>query len=93
MKLSDDRVNHLSHVIADALAADERVEFLEVWNKVRLRIKRSIIGVLQDDEEMERRAEAKVRGLRRDVREGSPEWDVLLRQFYREEVERLRALR
>ncbi len=93
MKLSDDRVNHLSHAIADALAADERVEFLEVWDKVRLRVKRSIVQVLRHDEEMERRAEAKVRSLRRGVHEGSPEWDVLRRQFYREEIERLRALR
>ena len=93
MKLSDDKINYLSHVITDALAGDEGVEFRTGRNDIRLLVKRSISRVLSEDEGLEQVAVAKVRSLKRGVAEGSPEWDILVRRYYFEELEKLRGLR
>ena len=93
MRLSDDRINHLSHRIADMLAGDERVEFKNVHNRIRLKIKQSMSKVLKQDEEIENRAIEKIRSLSRGVAPGSAEWDILHRQYYEQEIEKLRSIR
>ena len=92
-KLSDDKVTNLSHVIADALAADESVEFLEAYNGVRGAVRSSIAGVLRKDLQIIAAVEDKIRSLKRRVPQGSQEWDALFRKYYREEIEKLRSIR
>lgn len=93
MKLSDDRINHLSHKIAGALAEDERVRFRDDWNAVRLAVRRAIAGALKKEEEIVAGVEARIRSLKRDVPEGGPEWDALFRNYYGEEIDKLRSIR
>lgn len=93
MKLSDDRINHISHKIADLLADDELVEFSAGRNEIRLSVKRIFTGILKADDELERKAAEKVRSLKRGVAEGGPEWDILVYRYYEEEIDKLRSIR
>jgi hypothetical protein len=93
MKLSDGRINHLSHQIAEALAADERVTFKEEWNRVRLGIRRGIAAALKRDAGIIAAVENRIRSLKRNIPEGGPEWDALFRNYYTEEIDRLRSIR
>lgn len=93
MRLSDGRITHLSHLITDALARDDKIEFKDAWNNIRLSVRRSITGALREDEEIGRKVEARIRSLKRNVPEGGPEWEVLCRKYYSEEIERLRSIR
>jgi hypothetical protein len=93
MKLSDDKINYLSHLITELLARDDRVEFKAGKNDIRQAVKRTVIRILREDEELERRAAEKVRSLKRGVFEGTPEWDILHRRYYEEEAEKLRSIR
>lgn len=93
MRLSDDRINSLSHQIADALAADDSVEFNEEWNRVRLGVRRAIAAVLRKEEAIVSAVEDRIRSLKRNVPEGGPEWDALFRNYYGEEIDKLRSIR
>jgi hypothetical protein len=88
MRLSRDKIVHLSHLIVDSLAEDDRVIFHQARNDVRNEIVKVIIAELKKDEEAEKRAENKIRSLKRDIVEGSEEWDVLFHKYYQEEIAR-----
>lgn len=93
MRLSDDRIAHLSHRITEVLAGDPRVQFNDTWNGVRLAVQAGIGRVMHKEAEITQRAEARARSLSRNVPEGSAEWNVLVRQYYDEEIDKLRSIR
>jgi hypothetical protein len=41
------------------------------------------------EEKVDRAARQKIRGQKRDIPEGSEEWDLLLRRYYSEELKKL----
>jgi hypothetical protein len=93
MKLSHEKIVHLSHVLCDALDQIPGVALMAERNDVRLAIMRHLKRELQWEEEIERKAIAKIESLRRGVPEGSPEWDVLYRKYYDEEAAKYRSVR
>jgi hypothetical protein len=93
VKLSHEKVIHLSHLLCAALARAPGTRLLQEHNQVRLAIVRLLKVELQTDEEVELRVAAKIHSLKRGVPEGSPEWDVLFRKYYDEEIARFRAVR
>jgi len=93
VKLGDDRVTHLSHAITEALADDERVHFVQDWNKVRLTVRRTIAAVLKQEEEIVAAVEARIRSIKRNLPEGGAEWEALFRNYYGEEIDKLRSIR
>jgi hypothetical protein len=93
MRISDDKINYLANAVTELLARDDSTEFKAGKNDIRQVVKRTMIRILRQDEELERRAAEKVRSLKRGVVEGTPEWDILLRRYYEEEVIKLRSIR
>lgn len=93
MPLSDDKINELSHLITRALENDPRVTFVRPSNSVRLAVRRSLGKAMQKDAEAIRRAEQKIRSQKRNIPEGSDEWDALYRQYYEEEIGKLHSIR
>lgn len=93
MRLSHDKVIHLSHLIIDSLENDEKAEFKEEKNKIRNEIVRVIIQELKRDEELEARARQRIRAMKKDIPEGSQEWDILFRKYYEEEVGKHRKVK
>ena len=93
MKLSHEKVVHLSHVLANALQADEKVTFQKPHNQVRLEILETLRRELTLEEEMESRARARISSQRREIAEGSPEWEILFRKYYDEERDKRRRVR
>lgn len=83
----------MSHLIVDALEKDEDVQFKEDKNEIRNEIVRIIIQELKRDEELEARARQRIRGMQKDIPEGSQEWDVLFRKYYEEEVGKHRKVK
>ena len=93
MRLSHDKIIHMSHLIVDALEKVEDVQFKEDKNEIRNEIVRIIIQELKRDEELEARARQRIRGMQKDIPEGSQEWDVLFRKYYEEEVGKHRKVK
>ena len=93
MPLSDDKINELSHLITEALEGDSRVTFNKPSNTVRLAVRRSLGKAMQKDAEAIRRAEQKIRSQKKNIPEGSDEWDALYRQYYEDEISKLHSIR
>ena len=88
MKLSRDKVNDLSHKIVTALRKQRDVRIRKDQNEVRLEVVKLITEVLTVEEKVDREARNKVRTIKRDIPEGSEEWDVLHKRYYADELKR-----
>jgi hypothetical protein len=90
MKLSRDKVSDISHKIIEMLrkSRDLRLRNKDS-NAVRLEIVRQMTEVLMTEEKVDRAARNKIRTQKREIPEGSEEWDILLRRYYSEELKKL----
>ncbi len=88
MTLSDEKISHLSHVLFGGLADKNLIELLVEEGKVRREIKRSIVSFLRISEDIDSAVRKKLQSFSRKIVEGSPEWEVLYKKFYKEEAAR-----
>jgi hypothetical protein len=89
MKLSRDKITDMSHKIVAALRKSRLLRVKKEPNDVRLEIVRSMTELLTAEEKVDRVARDKVRSQKRDIPEGSEEWDLLHRRYYAEELKKL----
>jgi hypothetical protein len=89
MRLSRDKVNKVAHVVTDALAEMNEVEFLEDRNTIRLETRKIMEDLLNQEAKIDAEARRKIESQRRTILEGSQEWDILYRKYYNEEVKKL----
>jgi hypothetical protein len=87
MKLSEDRISHLSHRILDTILKEGIVEPLQPEERLLREIKRTITATQYEDE-ADAAARRTIQSLSRRVPEGSREWDVLYRKYVEEELSR-----
>ena len=88
MKLSRDKIIDLSHKIVSALRKARQVRLKKPPNEVRLEIVRQITDLLQTEDKVDRAARQKICSQKREIPEGSEEWDPLLRRYYAEELKK-----
>ena len=89
MKLSRDKIIEISHKIVSSLRKARQVRLKKQPNEVRLEIVRLITELLQIEDKVDRAARQKIRSQKREIPEGSEEWDILLRRYYQEELKKL----
>ncbi len=89
MKLSRDKITDMSHKIVAALRKSRELRVKQDANEVRLEIVRAMTELLSAEEKVDRLAREKVRSQKREIPEGSEEWDLLLRRYYSEELKKL----
>ena len=89
MRISRDKVNKVAHVVTDALADLDAVEFVEDRNTLRLEVRKILEQLLNEEEKIDKSARAKIESQKRTILEGSQEWDILYRKYYSEEVKKL----
>jgi hypothetical protein len=92
MMLSEDKISHLSHVVLKGLREKELIEMIEDESKIRREIKRTIASEMKIGEEIDSVIRKKLQSFSRKIVEGSPEWEILYKKFFKEEeVRRGRA--
>jgi uncharacterized protein len=89
MRLSQEKVNKLAAVITDALAGIKNVEFNEPYEDVRVEMRRILEELLREEQKLDKAARQKIESQKRIIIEGTPEWDILYRKYYNEEVKKL----
>ena len=89
MRVSRDKVNKVAHVVTDALAEMEQVEFIEDRNTIRQEVRKILEDLLNHEERIDLAARQKIDSQKRTILEGSQEWDILYRKYYNEEVKKL----
>ena len=89
MRLSRDKVNKLAHVVTDAVADMDTVDFIEDRNTIRLEVRKILEDLLMQEARIDSAARQKIESQKRTILEGSQEWDILYRKYYNEEVKKL----
>jgi hypothetical protein len=89
MKLSRDKINDLSHKIVAALRKSRDFRLKRDPNDVRLEMVKIITELLQTEEKVDRAARTKIRTQKREIPEGTEEWDLLHKRYYAEELKKL----
>jgi hypothetical protein len=90
MRLSHGKINHITNLLMDSLRVDPEVEFFSDNSEIRLDIVRIISEELKDDEIIDSEVRRKIESQRRDIPEGSEEWEILYRKYYDEEMTKRR---
>jgi len=89
VRVNRDKVNKVAHVVTDALAEMNEVDFLEDRNTIRLEVRRLMEELLNQEAKIDAAARQKIESQKRTILEGSQEWDILYRKYYNEEVKKL----
>jgi hypothetical protein len=89
MKLSRDKINDLSHKIVAALRKSRDFRLKRDPNEVRLELVKVMTELLQTEEKVDRAARTKIRTQKREISEGTEEWDLLHKRYYAEEMKKL----
>lgn len=90
MKLSRDKVTDISHKLVDMLKKNRDLRLKNKdSNAVRLEIVRVVTDLLVAEDKVDRAARTKIRTQKREIPEGTEEWDLLHKRYYSEELKKL----
>jgi len=90
MKLSRDKVTDISHKIVEMLRKSRELRLKQKdSNVIRLEVVRWMTELLLTEDKVDRAARTKIRTQKREIPEGSEEWDLLHRRYYSEELKKL----
>lgn len=89
MKLSRDKLTDISHKMLAAIRKGRQFRLKRDQNEVRLQILINMTELLQIEEKVDRASRAKIRTQKKEIPEGSEEWDLLQRRYYAEELKKL----
>jgi hypothetical protein len=88
MKLSRDKITDISHKLIAVLRKSRDLRMKKDQNDARLEIVKAFTEILQVEDKADRAARDKVRSMKRDIPEGSEEWEILQKRYYAEELKR-----
>jgi len=89
MKLSRDKINDISHKLITAMRKSRDVRLRMDPNDVRLEVVRNFSELLTVEDRVDRESRKKIRTQKREIIEGSEEWDLLHRRYYADELRKL----
>jgi hypothetical protein len=89
MRLSREKTVRLSHMVTDVLVASDQVEFVEDRSTIRQGVVDIITSLLKEEEAVDATVRAKIASQKKEIIEGSEEWEVLYRKYYAEELRRM----
>jgi hypothetical protein len=89
MRLSREKIVQLSHSVIDHLVASDDVDFIEDRETIRQKVVTLLTGFLREEEKMDAEVRRKITSQKKEIPEGSAEWDIVYRKYYAEEMKRL----
>jgi hypothetical protein len=89
MRLSREKIVRLSHAVTDFLVASDDVEFIEDRATIRQNVVDILTALLKEEEQVDAQVRLKITSQKKEILEGSEEWDVLYRRYYAEELRRM----
>jgi uncharacterized protein len=89
MRISREKIIRLSHQITEVLVSSDEVEFVEDRDTIRQQVVQILTATLRDEEKADAEVRKKITSQKKEILEGSEEWDVLYRKYYADELRRL----
>lgn len=84
MKISRDKINHISSLIVRDFAKRDELDYKVDLNDIRLDITRMMTDILQLDDKADAEARRVLSTYKNGAREGSPEWDIMYQKHFDE---------
>lgn len=91
MRLTDQKINHLAHLVTETIENEPSLDVLRDSNDIRLRIKLIITDELKLENEIDRAVRQIFRSMTKPPPEGSKEWEVMYEQYYQEQMKKHRG--
>ena len=85
MKLSEDRISHIAHLIVDAPYQDDLVDYPDEDMALR-ETKRAIAEYFKIEDEIDESVRKKLGSYSKGIVEGSGEWEILYKKHFEEEI-------
>ena len=85
MRLTEDRISHLSHLVIDRLYKDDLADFSDEAAALR-EAKGAFLSFVRAEDEVDTFARKKIASLSRNIPEGGREWEILYRKYFEEEM-------
>ena len=89
MRLTREKVIRLSHQITDILVASDDVEFVEDRDTIRQQVVQILTATLKEEEKADAEVRKRITSQKKEILEGSEEWDVLFKKYYGDELRRM----
>jgi len=89
MRLTREKLVRISHQIIDLLVQSNEVEFVEDRDTIRQHMVQTMTNVLKEEEKVEQEVRNRITSQKKEILEGSEEWDVLFRKYYFDELRRM----
>ena len=89
MRLTREKAVRISHRIIDLLVTLPDVDFIEDRDTIRQEIVNILTALLKVEEQVDTEVRAKIASQKKEILEGSEEWDILYRKYYHEGLKRL----
>ena len=89
MRLTREKTVRISHRIIDLLVTLPEVDFVEDRDTIRQEIVSILTALLKVEEQVDTEVRAKIASQKKEILEGSEEWDILYRKYYQEGLKRL----
>ena len=86
MKLSREKVLQISHLVLRHLNEDENVEFFADPQEIRQDVVKIISDEMKVDEVVDAAVRRRIESQKRQIVEGSSEWEILYRKYYEDEL-------
>lgn len=86
MRLSDEKITHLSHVVFARLMEKGLIRPVENEGQVRHTIRQAITKTLKLEDQLNEKVYQKLQSYSRKIPEGTNEWTVLYEKFLQEEL-------
>jgi hypothetical protein len=89
MRLSREKIIRLSHQITEVLVSSQEVEFIEDRDTIRQQVVQILTNTLREEEKADAEVRKRITSQKKEILEGSEEWDVLYRKYYTDELRRM----
>src|SRR2546423_12296079 len=89
MRLSREKIIRLSHQITEVLVSSQEVDFIEDRDTIRQQVAQILIATLREEEKADAEVRKRITSQKKEILEGSEEWDVLYRKYYADELRRM----
>jgi hypothetical protein len=89
MRLTREKIVRLSHQITEVLVSSNEVDFQDDRDTIRQQIVSILTVLLKAEEQVELDVKKKIASQKKEIPEGTEEWEVLHRKYYMEELRRL----
>jgi uncharacterized protein len=89
MRLSREKIVRISHQITDVLVSSDDVEFIEDRDTIRQQVVQILTATLREEEKADAEVRKRISSQKREILEGSEEWEVLYRKYYTDELRRM----